>query len=272
MPIAGFCLLGLLAWVIIAWFLRPPKLDLIAVAVADYRNPEVPPIPYCYEDLEALQQALAVEDKKNSSLVGEASSEGMAQLRTALLETSNSHDNVLIYIKAHGVSINGAAYLLGGDFELRGSTGRLPLDDLLADVEKSPAGIKLLVLDTGHMDSDPRMGMLANQFTYLLKQAVAAMPAKANVWVLTSNSLFERAQVSLKDQRSAFGYYLAEGLKGRADGIFADKDKERDTGPPDSTRRAVRVCARACDSVCPAHFFGPSVSRLRCCCIRARGK
>ncbi|MEX2140112.1 MAG: hypothetical protein WD894_12680 [Pirellulales bacterium] len=224
LPVIGLSLLGALAAVLILWFLRPPKLDLIAIAVADYRNPEVPPIAYCYEDLEALRTVLDAEGAESSW--NDASTDKIAQLDTALRETSNSHDNVLVYIKAHGVSLNGAAYLLDGSFELRGRSGRLSIDKLLADVAESPAHIKLLVLDTGHLDSDPRMGMLANEFTRLVTKAVAALPAEKNVWVLTSNSLFEHAQVSIKDRRSAFGYYLAEGLKGAADGVLADSERD----------------------------------------------
>jgi hypothetical protein len=225
LPAIGVCLLGALAAVLIMWFLRPPKLDLIAIAVADYGNPEVPPIAYCYEDLEALRAVLDPESTESSSW-NDPTTDKIAQLDTALAETSNSHDNVLVYIKAHGVSLNGKAYLLDGSFELRGRSGRLSIDKLLSDVAKSPARIKLLVLDTGHLESDPRMGMLTNEFTRLVTQKVAALPAEDNVWVLTSNSLFEQAQVSLKDRRSAFGYYLAEGLKGAADGALSEEERD----------------------------------------------
>jgi hypothetical protein len=225
LPVLGLCLLGALATVLILWFLRPPKLDLIAIAVADYGNPEVPPIAYCYEDLEALRAVLDPESSDASSW-NDATTDKIAQLDTALRETSNSHDNVLVYIKAHGVSLNGAAYLLDGSFELRGRAGRLSIDKLLADVAESPARIKLLVLDTGHLASDPRMGMLANDFSRLVANAVAKRPAAENVWVLTSNSLFEQAQVSIKDRRSAFGYYLAEGLKGAADGVLPNAERD----------------------------------------------
>jgi len=228
LPVAGLCLLSVMAWVMIAWFLRPPALKLISLAVADYRNPEAPPIPYCYEDIEALRKVVDTGGSKSSALWNDADKDGIAQLGTALRETAAPRDNLLIYIKAHGVSLNGTAYLLGGDFELRGTTGRLPVDELLAEVAESPARMKLLVLDTGHLESDPRMGMLTNEFTHLLTKAVARLPKEKNVWVLTSNALFERAQVSLKDRRSAFGYYLTEGLRGAADGIFADKDEDRE--------------------------------------------
>jgi hypothetical protein len=225
LPVIGICLLGALAAVLITWFLRPPKLDLIAIAVADYRNPEVPPIAYCYEDLEALRKVLDPESS-GASAWNDATTDKIAQLDTALRETSSSHDNVLVYIKAHGVSLNGAAYLLDGSFELRGRSGRLSVDKLLADVAESPARIKLLVLDTGHLDSDPRMGMLANEFTRLVTKTVASLAAEDNVWVLTSNSVFEQTQISIKDRRSAFGYYLTQGLKGAADGVLPNTEPD----------------------------------------------
>ncbi len=225
LPVIGFCLLAALATVLILWFLRPPKLDLIAIAVADYRNPEVPPIAYCYEDLEALRKAIDAEEAGGTSW-NDASADKIAQLDTALAATSSSRDNVLVYIKAHGVSLNESPYLLDSSFELRGRAGRLPVGKLLTDMAESPARIKLLVLDTGHLASDPRMGMLANEFTLLVEKLVAAMPAEKNVWVLTSNSLFEQTQVSLKDRRSAFNYYLAEGLQGAADGVLAESERD----------------------------------------------
>jgi hypothetical protein len=229
LPVMGVCLLAILLGVLYYLFTRPPALKLIAIAVADYRNPEAPPIPYCYEDIEALRKVVDPDASQNSALWNDANSDGIAQLETALRESASPRDNLLVYIKAHGVSLNEGAHLLGVDFELRGTgtTGRMPVEDLLSYVAESPAAMKLLVLDTGHLESDPRMGMLTNEFTHLLTKAVAEMPADSNVWVLTSNSLFERAHVSLKDRRSALSYYLTEGLRGAADGILADKDEKR---------------------------------------------
>ncbi|HJS06981.1 MAG TPA: hypothetical protein VJ809_04950, partial [Pirellulales bacterium] len=228
LPLFGICLLGVLAWVLVEWILRAPKLQLVAIRVADYGNPEVPTIPYCFEDIEALRKVLEAEGSQQASTWSDAENEGFAQLRTALSAKTSSRDNLLVYIKAHGVSINGTAYLLDVDFALsEGAAGRLSIGDVLKYVADSPARLKLVALDTGHMESDPQMGMLTNEFTHLLKQAVEGMSADSNVWVLTSNSLFERALVSHKDRRSAFAYYLAEGLNGKADGVLFEEDKEK---------------------------------------------
>ena len=231
LPFLGVGLLGLLTWMLILWFLRPPKLDVIAIAVADYRNPEVPPIPYCYEDLEALQNLPGSGDSQGPSLLNEATPTGAGQLQDAIRETSHSRDNLLVYVKAHGVSLNDEAVLLSGGFRLRGTAGGgaaglIRVDELLEDVAASSARVKLLVLDTGHLDNDPRMGMLTNQFTHLVEKIVEGRPAEDNVWVITSNSLFERAQVSLADKRSAFGYFLEKGLRGEADGIVPKQEKD----------------------------------------------
>jgi hypothetical protein len=225
LPVIGVCLLAALAWVWYTWLTRPPGLRLISIAVADYRNPEAPPIAYSYEDVVGLRKLVAADDAGKSAMWSDERRDSIAQLKTALVKEAGPRDNLLIYIKAHGVSLAGRAYLLGGDFELHGDTGRVPIEELLADVSASPARLKLLVLDTGHLRSDPRMGMLVNEFTHLLAGAVADRRDE-NLWVLTSNSLFEQAQVSLKDNRSAFGYYLAEGLRGAADGEIEGYPKD----------------------------------------------
>jgi hypothetical protein len=226
LPAVGVALLAFLGWVLYTWYFRPPRLELLAIAVADYRVPDAPPIPYCYEDFQGLRKALGKETSDDSWNDASSSNNEFAQLDSALREASGGHDNLLIYIKAHGVSLNGKAFLLDGRFALREHDGRLAIEDILARVGESPARIKLLVLDTGHIESDPHMGMLTNEFTELVAQAVAKMPPEQNVWVLTSNSLYEQAQVSLKDRRSALGYYLARGLEGAADGV-------RDGAKPD---------------------------------------
>ena len=81
---------------------------------------------------------------------------------------------------------------------------------------ETSASTKLLILDTGHLSTDPRMGMLLNEFPQLVAAKVEASQ-QPQLWVLISNDQHQRSNVAARTQRTAFGHFVARGLEGEAD-------------------------------------------------------
>lgn len=216
--LAGFILL------LIYWFWPQARLRVIALSAQDYDPLEAPPIPYAAEDVGALQ---ALDPQLKASFDENAVADRIAALGDLLQSTAEKKDNLLVYISAHGIhksdGADGAsARLLLSDSEYRHNRGWVPLKQVLEAVSRSRAGTKLLVVDWGQLETDPRMGVLVNEFPLRLEEEVKNIQ-DPNLWVLTSHSLLERSHVSHDDRRSVFAFFLTKGLKGRADG-FAGTD------------------------------------------------
>jgi len=140
---------------------------------------------------------------------------------------SHPDDRLLLLVAAQGVSIDGQAYLLFGDFDAaRSSVGKVPIEKLLEQVSSCSAGQKVLVLDAGNIVSDPRFGMLANEFPRLLEKAVRELD-DPSVWVLVSNWTWEVSHVSHHLRRSVFSYYVAQGLRGEANRMNAESGDDQ---------------------------------------------
>ena len=73
-----------------------------------------------------------------------------------------------------------------------------------------------MILDTGELPADPRAGMVVNEFAQLLEAEVRRVN-DPGLWVLMSNGPLEVPHVSRSASRSAFGYFVTEGLAGAAD-------------------------------------------------------
>jgi hypothetical protein len=224
----GFALVLFLAAVVALLILVFPPLyhpnaQLVFLTGLDYHPLRAPPAEYAQEDSDALEKLAPVLYKHGAEpgpiLLSEMrSASAMRGLPAALSEATPDGAGVLIvYIDGHGVSDNGTAYLLCRNFDpANPAAGRYRLSDLLRQVADSPAPLKLLILETGRIEADPRMGMLVNEFPRLLEQEVHAT-GNESLWVLTSNAILERSHVSRALERSVFGYFVTLGLNGAAD-------------------------------------------------------
>ena len=126
-------------------------------------------------------------------------------------------DVLVVYLSAIGVSEDGTAYLLCRDYDLRDTeAGRYQATELLDQLRQSSAKTKLLVMDTGWILSDPRLGMLANEFPLLLANDIAGQD-DPGLWVLLSCSALESPTVLFAEQQTVFGQCFADGLLGSAD-------------------------------------------------------
>lgn len=216
--------LAMVAWLVVLVFppLSHPNSQLMFLTGLDYHALRAPPLAYAQEDSDALDAIAPALDKHPEPgpvmLNLMRSATAMRTFPEAIGDATPAGASVLIvYLDAHGVSDGGTPYLLCRNYEpANPTTGRVRLRDLLRQIGDSTAAVKLLILDAGRIESDPRMGMLVNEFPRLLQQEVAAT-GDDSLWVLTSNAILERSHVSRALERSVFGYFVSLGLRGAAD-------------------------------------------------------
>ncbi len=215
-------LTGLLGWLVFRWMFLP-KIYFACLPVVDHGVLEVPPIAFSLQDADRLAQWSPHLAPKDVVWRGPQTSQSITTLTERLQGiVSRDKDVLVFYVSAHGVSDNGTAYLLCGDFDPReANSGRYPLAKLLGQLEKCPGRVKLLLLDAAHLTSDPRLGMAVNEFPRLLAEEVEKIK-DPNLWVLASSGPLQTSKTSYSANCSIFGFFLAEGLRGAA-----DRDEDR---------------------------------------------
>jgi hypothetical protein len=97
--------------------------------------------------------------------------------------------------------------------------GLYSVKELLGELKASQAGTKILILDAGRMDYDPRLGIVENDFPSLLEKVVRDTH-DTNLWVLCSHSDGQRSHTLPALHASVFGAYVASGLRGGADSNY----------------------------------------------------
>jgi len=230
-------LLGLLGYLVFQPFWHP-NAQLVLLSGAGYKTDleyhlsQTAPLDFVAEDFDALAPLGDVLYRKlgADSPIRLDDLDSPDELRTLSLQLEESADagvDVLImYVAAHGISDDARAFL---EFDFDSAVapeGRIELDELLSRLGSNPAQVKVLILDSGRSDYDPRRGLVVNEFPRLLSESVAATGDRS-IWVLNSNSEFERALVSPAMERSVFGYFVGRALKGAAD---VDDDRDVDVG------------------------------------------
>jgi len=167
---AGSLQIGLM--VVLGWLLIPPffrsETHFVAMPVVDYEVLDAPPIPFSREDVqgfEPLADLLARRGEQGPVVLAELqTSEAMRSLLAGQLRNvvGRNKDVLILYLSANGVSDAGSAYLLCSDFDpTRPDTGRQNVRDVLKQIAACPAAVKLVILDSGRIVADPRLGMIA---------------------------------------------------------------------------------------------------------------
>ena len=204
-------LLGFLLW----WWIFLPDIHLACLPVVDYDVLAVPPAPFAADEVTALSAAWP--HRPATILRDLQTSDGMRTLANRLQGiVARPKDTLILYLIGHGVSEDGTAALLCSDFLRQGEAGRCGVREVLQQVRQCPAALKLLVLDTGHLSGDPRLGMVANEFPRLL-DAEARQAGDPGLWILTAASPLEISHSAYAARRTVFGHFVTEGLCGVAD-------------------------------------------------------
>jgi hypothetical protein len=198
-----------------------PHTHLITAGVAAFRDPVTAPVDFAGENATALQAPLDAVVFRTSALDRSprilATADDFTSLAARLSADVVRPDDVLVlYLQTHGVGIDGEAYLLAGDYSVVTGSGRYPLKSLVDILRQSPAQTKLLVLDAGRLDFDPRAGLIVNEFPKLLQEAIEATN-DPNLWVLSDCAPLERGHTATSVRQTIFGHYAARALQGEAD-------------------------------------------------------
>ncbi len=214
--------LGLLALLVgwLWWLFFARQTRLACVSVEQYHPASIAPIPFGDEDVRAISFPSPLGNEEVRSLHSLQTATSLQTLATQI--DARGGDAVVLYLSVQGVSSDGSAYLLGTDFLTRPASGRIKLDDLLEETSRLPGKLKLLILNVSHVSSDPRLGMIVNQFPRLLAAAVEKNQ-DPNLWVLAANGPLQTSRVSYSEGLSAFGFFVSQGLRGAAD---RNRDRE----------------------------------------------
>jgi len=202
--------------VVLLWPRRVPTVHLVCLPVSDY-DLTMPPVPYAVQNAEHL---LGLQDQghlKADRWDDLQTSQGLAALSGRLEALgAEARTALIVYVSAHGVADNGAPYLLCSDFQpRRNPDGRVELGEFLRQFRRCRAKPKLLILDVATITTDPRLGMVVNEFARLVESKVRET-GDPDLFVLMSQGPLERAHVSHAARRSVFNYYAVEGLRGAA--------------------------------------------------------
>jgi len=206
--------------VVVLW---PPrgKRWVVTVPVSATDTLAIPPIPYSQEDVQRLAELAnrgSYVAYRPLHSIDATSRQGLEQLGKRLQTLGLEDDSVLIlYVSAQGASRDGKAYLAASDVGRRTGRGWCDMNRLLDSLSQCPGQLKLLILDSGTLVSDPYLGMLVNDFNALLEQQLAQRKVEP-LWVLLSHGPFEVSQTLPARQRSLFGWSVEQGLLGAADG------------------------------------------------------
>jgi len=208
-----------------------PHTHLLVAGVESFRDPAMRPVEFAREDAAAMRTPLdavlfrsSAEDRAPRNLETADDFAGLAARLHA--ETIRPEDVQVVYLQTHGIGVDGEPVLLAGDFNVVGGAGRYPLKNLLELIRQSPAKTKLLILDAGQLDFDPRLGVVVNEFPHLLREAVEAT-GDPNLWVLSDCAPLERGHLATSVRQTIFGHFASRALQGEAD---ADADFLLDIG------------------------------------------
>lgn len=134
---------------------------------------------------------------------------------------AKQRDTFSLYLQTDGIAADDSVYLFYEGFK----PGTKSWDDngkvfmlrgLLKEFEACPAKAKLLLLDAGRIDYDPRLGVLDNGLPRAVERVVREFE-DPQVWVLMSHSDHQRTGGLLSQYPSVFARAVAEAFGGQAD-------------------------------------------------------
>jgi hypothetical protein len=126
---------------------------------------------------------------------------------------------VLVHLAALARPDGDGVALLPIDADPDEAASWVPLKILLDALRDCPARQKVLLLDIARPDADPHLGILADDTARRVRPVLeAAVATDRRLWVFLPSAPGQTALTSEELGQSVFGYYFAEGLRGRADG------------------------------------------------------
>lgn len=218
--LCALLLLGLLVWYLVQPFLYVSDTTFVmTVGVSGSDRLTTPPIEYHQETLDALGELpsfLGAFELETAASVRGLESQTREWISERSPDLAEDKTVLVVFVSAHGVVLDGNPYLLCGDYSIQRDSGRCSLQELLDEIAAVPAKLKLVVLDTGRLTSDARMGMLVNDFPRRVAREVERR-GDPSLWVLCGNAPGERSSTDFAARRSTIGSLLTRALQGYAD-------------------------------------------------------
>jgi hypothetical protein len=219
-----FGLIGLLIGMILWLREPPPDIELLAIPISQYRFIGWSANPTADADANEIL-------KEFTEFKGRASADQQESNLRSLLNRLPTRDDprtpLIVYVSALAHVRDGKAYILPGDARLgkeNAIASWIPFADVLAAMESCNAAQKALLLDLARTPSDPFRGVLHDDVAAQIDREILA--ASPSFPVLASCSPGERSLVIPELGRTAFAAFLAEGLRGEADGNRAGESPD----------------------------------------------
>ena len=201
------------------WMILPPKPVYLALVGSGYEeNLAIPHNVYGVHGLNALK-GLAEKNTQFFNVLHRDDAHFWKDSFTAFQDLGRKKPKTFILVLAlHGGADDKGPYLILDDANPGAEEkSLLRMNDLLEELHNLPEKTeKLLILDAAQVQTVPRL-MLANDFNRSLNDLNDKIKSIPNLVVLTSAEPNQRSWYDEERRQTAFGHYLAEGLKGVAD-------------------------------------------------------
>jgi hypothetical protein len=220
-------LLVVFGWILYSLFMT--RTTTFLGRAVEYGSLAVPPLEHAGSDVAFITDLPSTWRKKvqHRVLGSDVKFDQITRLEEVI--GLRKKDTLIVYLSAHAISEDGKGYLLPETYDPTHATSeRYPIESLLDSINRSKPRMKLLILDWGSIEHDPRMGMVANEFPEILAREAKKLgvPGDHQFWILATHTAHETRHLAFGLGHSKFGAAVTEGFAGSADGCFEDS-------PPD---------------------------------------
>jgi hypothetical protein len=230
---------GLIALILLP--AAPVEPYIVSIPIIEYRDSALPPNPWAERDAELLC-SIYPEHADNAK----ANAQSREPFRQKLKEIAHLADGwqsfrkdqfnpdrpFILHICAHAATSGDLLYLLPADAQVGNPQTWVKVEEILGAIEQCPARKKLLILDLARPTANPFTGPLIENTTARLHELLTRYQTadganRLPCAVLTSCSPGEISLMMSVPRVSAFAFYLAEGLRGAADGYASSSSEIR---------------------------------------------
>jgi hypothetical protein len=197
---------------------RTPRPIFLGMAVTEYAH--YPPNAWAQQDSDALRALFGTDSEQ--AFTGQERHLLLQKLNELTDRTSTSAEKgrpVIVHLTGLAVPWGGKVHLLPGNADPSAPASWLPLSDVLSALARGK-GPRFLLLDVARPIADARLGVLNDDVALVLDAELTQAEAAGNLpfFVLTACGPGQFSRTSPDLQRSIFGYFIEQGLLGRADG------------------------------------------------------
>ena len=191
-----------------------PKKVAVLIGVTKYAHPKLPDLKYTERDMTELRDVLKeagfdVTLLASSGSVVPTADAVRSAVRAGLKKCTNKLDMVIVAMAGHGLQFDGdkTAYFCPADANPKDKATLVSLPGLIADLDESFAGVKLMLVDACRDDPSASHGA----------DAEGIKPPKGTA-ALFACKAGEKSYESAKfgGGHGAFFHYVLEGLRGEA--------------------------------------------------------